>query len=296
MGLGLIAMLCADDLLKARGVSDRCTVAGIFTYALGTNFVYYMVREPLMSHLAGATWLLIAIWCTDRITRTGGSLKTYGMLGAFAAAMAFICRMTNLFAAPIAVFLIIRLWQQKRQHEFIKAVPRFALAALPLLAQLLIWHALNGHAVAGNVQGMGYRSNEGFLWTHPQWWRILISSRHGLFFWSPLLVFSIWGVVLALRESRDPLLVAWAIGALILYYLNSAWVYWSFGNSFGAREFVELAGLFMIGTAMLYRWLAKRSIGTRIAVYSLIALCCVYNWIMMALYISQRIPRDAYLF
>jgi hypothetical protein len=295
MALGLVAMLCADDLIKARGISDRATVAGILTYVLGTNFVYYITREPLMSHLPGATWLLVAIWCTDRIVRTGGSLKTYGMLGAFAAAMATVCRIINIVDAPIAIFLLISLWKQGRIRELLPALPYLAVALLPLLAQAAVWHALNGQAVAGNVQTIGYRSNEGFHWLHPHWWKILFSSRHGLFFWSPLLLFSIWGLIVGLRRKRDPLIVAWVISAVLLYYLNSAWVYFSFGNSFGAREFLELAGLFMIGTAMLYQWLGQKGWTPRCVVYGLMVLCCGYNWILMALYISQRIPRDAYL-
>jgi len=295
MALGLVAMLCADDIIKARGISDRCTVAGILTYVLATNFVYYFAREPLMSHLPGAAWLLVAIWCTDRIVRCGESLKTYGMLGAFAAAMALVCRMTNVVDAPIAIFLLMSLWKQGRMREIVPALPRLAIALLPLLAQAAIWHALNGHAVAANVQTIGYRPNEGFHWLHPQWWRILISSRHGLFFWSPLLLFSFWGLIIGLRRRRDGLVTAWVISALLLYYLNAAWVYWSFGNSFGAREFVELGGLFMIGTAMLYEWLGQKGWTTRCVVCGLMLLCFGYNWIMMALYISQRIPRDGYL-
>jgi hypothetical protein len=292
--LGLITMLCADDLIKARGFSDRCTVAGILTYVLGTNFVYYMIREPLMAHMASTAWLLIAIWCADRIARTGASLRTLGMLGAFAVGMAAVCRLTNVvIVAPIAILLLIRLRQQGRTIEIINALPWLAVALVPMLAQALVWRALNGGILAHNVQTIGYRPEEGFLWTRPQWWRTLISSRHGLFFWSPLLLFSIWGLVIDYRRRHDPLIVAWLIAALMLWYLNSAWFYWSFGDSFGARSFLELAGFFMLGTTAAYHWLANQRRIARWAIGSAILLCCGYSWVMMALYITQRIPRDA---
>src|SRR4029079_10037762 len=87
----------------------------------------------------------------------------------------------------------------------------------------------------------------------------LFGWHKGIFIWSPLLFAAAAGLLLAFRHAsarpRREIVVCWLAGAAILWYLNSAWWCWGFGWSFGARAFLELAGMFVLGLALLFEWL-----------------------------------------
>jgi hypothetical protein len=159
----------------------------------------------------------------------------------------------------------ILLWAVAKRRTF---SPWVIVAVIPLLLQMWVWHALYGHWIHFSYEG------EGFDWAHPALLQTLFSSRHGLFFWSPLLVAAVVGVV---RQRWTAFGLAW----LLLWYANSAWHTWWFGDAFGARAFLDLAPIYILGLASLNLPIA------------FIVLCGVYNWVMMALYITHRIPRDS---
>jgi hypothetical protein len=113
----------------------------------------------------------------------------------------------------------------------------------------------------------------------------LFHSRHGLFYWSPLLLLSMAGSVAGLRRSGapDPLLRGYLGAFLLLWYVNSAWYAWWFGESFGARAFLELAGLFVLGLGLAYDAARVSIVAARAAaVFAL--LCIAWNWLLVALW------------
>jgi hypothetical protein len=76
-----------------------------------------------------------------------------------------------------------------------------------------------------------------------------------------------------------------------LWYANSAWHSWWFGDAFGARAFLELFGLFGIGLGLTFHALQdKPRLSGTFAV-----LVAVFNALLAALYISHQIPRGGYL-
>jgi hypothetical protein len=95
-----------------------------------------------------------------------------------------------------------------------------------------------------------------------------------------------------LFRARARLILCWFLGAILLWYANSAWYCWWFGDAFGARAFLELSGLFGVGLALSFSWLWKRP--WLVAALSVAAV--LFNILLMVLYITHRIPRDGYLF
>jgi len=71
---------------------------------------------------------------------------------------------------------------------------------------------------------------------------------------------------------------------------------WWFGDAFGARSFLECQPLFVIGFAAAFWSLSRTSRGTRAACAALLALCAVYNSVLLVLYIALLISRSRALF
>ena len=77
---------------------------------------------------------------------------------------------------------------------------------------------------------------------------MLFSSRHGLFSWSPLLIFAALGFLFFVRrEPRVGVPLALLLAGLV--YVNSSVADWWAGGSFGARRFDSAIPIFALGLA-----------------------------------------------
>jgi hypothetical protein len=273
-----------DEILTRRlGVPPLPTFLACLVLVFGTPYVYYTSVEPFMVHAVSA------FWCTEVVALAINPAIRPKILWptlAFAMAMALVCRPTNAYLAPLLIFCLVQRVRADGWHATLTALPLACTALVPIGLQMLTWRILQGHWVAYSYHG------EGFLWLHPALWQTLFSSRHGLFFWSPILLFAVVGL---LRRIREPFLCCWIASALLLWYANSAWHCWWFGAAFGARAFLELVGLFGVGLGLLLdailpssRWVA--------AFGSLSGLLIGLNGVMMGLYLMEIIPRIDYPF
>lgn len=282
--LGLIELLVwrtlvrIDDLLVTRfGVPADAALWGVLVVAFGTPYAFYAWREPFMAHALSAYWCTVAIHQAANGAR--GPAWLWPRLG-FSAGMAAVCRPTNAFLLPVIAYGVWLAAKQAGWRRTLLLAPLGATAFLPVGVQLACWKEMTGAWVTFSY------GNERFIWGEPALFGTLFSSRHGLFFWAPVLLLAVPGLA---RKARDPLAACWLIGAGLLWYANSAWHVWWFGDAFGARSFLELTGLFALGLAA---WFAGRSWGVRLAVTG---LAVAFNTALMGLYISRRIPRGDYL-
>jgi hypothetical protein len=208
--------------------------------------------------------------------------------------MAMVCRQTNVFLIPLLVWVLWRILRRNNLKAIVRVIPWGLPALAPLAVQMFVWWKFSGRIVHTTARGMGYGTLEVFHWTHPALWQTLFSGRHGLFFWSPVLLLSAWGLIWRLSNQkgrRDPLLIGLLICAAVLWYLNSAWYGWWFGWAYGARAFIELAILFIIGLAFGFESLTHLAKSWRRVVAVLLALAIGYNYVLMALFITWKIPR-----
>jgi hypothetical protein len=196
--------------------------------------------------------------------------------------MALVCRPTNVCLLPVAAYGLAQAAATAGWRRTLACVPLAATALVPVGCQVLAWHALSGHWLYYSY------GDEGFDWRHPALWQTLFSSRHGLFFWSPVLLLA---VAALLVRARHAFVYCWGLGLGLLWYANSAWHCWWFGDAYGARAFLELAGLFGVGIGLAFEGLRRLP---RLAA-GLAVLAVVFNVVLLALYVSHRLPRDGYL-
>ena len=109
---------------------------------------------------------------------------------------------------------------------------------------------------------------------------MLFSVQKGVFFWSPLLLAALAGLVFSPGLARNV-----RLGGLLFLvantYLIASWWDWQFGGSYGHRGFVDGFPIFAIGLAGFFQWAAASA--TR---RSLVTICAT---VAIALSVVQMI-------
>jgi hypothetical protein len=121
---------------------------------------------------------------------------------------------------------------------------------------------------------------------------VLFASEHGLFSWTPVLLFATVGLVLfKWREPRvgTPLLAA----ALAFYILIACYPDWAGISSFGNRFFVSLTSLFVLGLGVFLQRAGTLFRSQRVAVASvslILAAFLLWNAAFMFQWGAHLIP------
>ncbi len=177
-------------------------------------------------------------------------------LGASAALMAMVREQDLFFAAGPALDFLR--WSFRGAP--IAAVVRSAATgvfttALVYLPQLAAYQALNGHP------GPGREVARKMTWWSPHAFEVLWSTEHGLFFWTPLALVAVLGLIwLAVGRTRHAQPDAsWvALVAIIMVglqiYVSGSVESWTVAGSFGQRRFVALTPILALGLAV---WIAR---------------------------------------
>jgi len=217
-------------------------IAAVVLTAAGSFVLWYLVREPTMSHALSMAAVAGFLWCwgAGRDHRTTAGWLTLGLIGGIMALM----RWQNIlmFLLP-AVDLVRALRVDARQTVLAGATLALG-AAAGFAPQMLAWHAIYGHWLARSPVGPE------LYWFHPQITDVLWSSRNGLFAWSPVFIPGVVG--LAALTRREPLL-AWSALAIFaaMTWVNGAVDDWWGGAGFGMRRFDSLVPFVALGTSGL---------------------------------------------
>jgi hypothetical protein len=120
--------------------------------------------------------------------------------------------------------------------------------ALALIPQLIKYQLLNGRPFPSTVVSGKLSSSGGIS---PHFFDTLFHPHHGAFFWSPVLLLGLLGLLwLARRDSLLALLLL--LGFIVQTYLNGSFgTTWHLSGSFGFRRLIECTPIFAIGLAML---------------------------------------------
>ena len=109
--------------------------------------------------------------------------------------------------------------------------------------------------------------------------KVLFSSDHGMFSWTPILILAAVGLPFLIK--RDALLGTGSLlTLLVFYYFIASYPDWDGLSSFGNRFFVSLTPIFVLGLAALLSsfssWLGKTTRAAAVAC-PVLALLIVWN-------------------
>jgi hypothetical protein len=161
-----------------------------------------------------------------------------------------ITRWQNVVLVVIALPLVLR---EIRSHAVAVNARRAAAGASAFLAvfavQMAFWWAVYGTPLT-------IPQGDSFLTPlEPHLWGVLISTRHGLFSWHPVVLVGVLGL-LALRKCRWRWVLLLAF-VLDVYVASIAGDWWA-GHGFGMRRLTGILPVACIGLAALYERLDER--------------------------------------
>ena len=211
------------------GLVDRRWALGIaVVYAFGTSS-WSVSSQALWPHGPSQLFLALLLLCLVRGMHDERWLTWAG----FAASAASVMRSTDvLIAIPVVAWILYT-----RPHLTLRLV----LWALPPMAGLALY----------NVWYFGLAGGSAGSTTAPPWafftqapplgglWGLLLSPGRGLFIYSPVLIFSVGGLLWSI--GRGPaMLKPLALGVGLVLIVVSQWFRWWGGHSWGPRLLADL--------------------------------------------------------
>ncbi|MFO8072549.1 MAG: glycosyltransferase family 39 protein [Polyangia bacterium] len=220
------------------------------TYGLATS-TYSTSSQALWQHGPSQLFLAAMLLFLARAERDDRYIPAASAALSCAVAM----RSTNLLLGlPLGIWLLVR-----HRRRWMSAT----LAFLPPVGLLVAYYLVvfGSLGPSGEAIEMGPLSGFGQVPLHEGLYGVLFGPARGLFFYSPVLLFSLPGAVLAARRGdwSIPTLVG---GAALVTLLVGKWFVWWGGHCFGSRLLADIApllsfALLPVGAVLKERrWLA----------------------------------------
>jgi hypothetical protein len=293
-----------------RTVGSRALSSGLVVWA-GTPLLFYSYVAPPFSHAgsAFAVALFVTVWLR---VRRSWSLRGMVGLGLAGALMAMVREQDIFFGLGVVFDFALGLVRTRSTSEtkrrFGAALAGCAAFAAGYLPQLLAYIALNGSP------GPSPLVARKMYWYAPHALQVLADPEHGFFFWTPLAVLSVAGLILMTAAPRRNMLAAPApeprpsvrgeppdadvrpVAACLLLmialqvYISGAVESWTVAGAFGQRRFVATTITLVVGLAAFREWI--RGTAARVAVNVGIALCVWWNIALMAEFGTSMMDRQ----
>jgi hypothetical protein len=257
---GFLALLLSA---WAAGMIVGAAAATVAAVWLGTPLLFYMYVAPGFSHAcsAFAVAAFVVVWLHVRRT---WSLQGVAVLGAAAALMGMVREQDAFIAIGPAVDFVVSLTSGRIARPGIRNMAVRAAAGVGafvvcFLPQAISYMVLYGHvAPSPDVQ-------QKMTWTSPNWWRVLMSPDNGWFFWTPLAVPALAGIIALLfakRIDRGPSDRSWVAFICLLMITTQIYVAgsldtWAGAGSFGQRRLVGLTVFLVIGLGALFHLIQR---------------------------------------
>jgi hypothetical protein len=294
---GFLAVLISAHV--ARRVIGQGSRAALLVW-LSTPLLFYMYLAPGMAHACSAfvVALFVAAWLR---VRERWSPRGAVALAILAALMTMVREQDAFIAIGPGVDYLVTLGLAIRNRH-VDSVRRLAIGglagvvafAVAYLPQAMAYLALNGRF------GPPPQIARKMSWTAPHALDVLLSVEHGFFFWTPLAMLSVAGLVwLAIRPAAGGTAgvgsTRW-VGVLALLivagqiYVNGSIQSWSQAGAFGQRRFVALTVLLVLGLAQVLASVHAATL--RRALIGVLGLCLWWNLGLMAQFGAGMMDRQ----
>jgi hypothetical protein len=252
------------------------------TIWMASSLPIYMYFNPSWSHALSAFSVALFLWYWERtkLQRTPGQ---WAILGLTAGLMGNVYY-PNVILLIFPAFEVLTLWRRKKKECSQPTVPIRELVIRCVLFVVVFFAALlptliTRQIIYGGPFETGYPAISMWHWTSPVLLKILFSSDHGMFSWTPVLILAVVGLVFLIK--RDVLLgVGSLLTFLTFYYFIASYLDWDGISSFGNRFFVSLTPIFILGLAALLNsfstWIGKTTRAAAVAC-PVLALFIVWN-------------------
>jgi len=264
----------------------------VIVCALATPVFYYLRYQPVSSHALSVftASLFIFIW-----SRKVGEITYYRYfyLGA-CLGLAALVRWQDAIFIVLPLIEIITIIMGKTEKIIHLVFSFFMLlfgGLLFFLPQILFWQNVYGKFLL-IPQGSTF-----FTFDDPHLIDFLFSFRHGLFSWSPIIIFSVMGLLIGLFKSvpdhkQQPDLRILFISSIIIFLfaitINGMLLDWHGSDAFGARRMVSLFPIFSLGI-FYFLYILKRNL--RIVFGVIFTIFIVYMQLFALVFYQGKISH-----
>jgi hypothetical protein len=229
----------------------------LISLTIGSNALYYAIRQPGYSHIYSFALVSIFIYYTPLFLQNVTKRNTFyiSLLYGFIV----LIRPTN---ASMILFLLLydcysmenifnrfKFWLSHWKKLWIA----FLGILLPMIPQMIYWQYLFGKPVTYSYD------QAGFDWLHPKTQKVWFDVLNGLFPYTPIMILVVLGMILSTLHRK---MNGWLISSLFLgmSYVFGCWCMWWFGGSHGQRSFVEYMPFFSLSMGYLLDFLFKQKL------------------------------------
>lgn len=278
---GFLSLFLAFRLSR-KYFHERWALLATLGIWFASSLPIYMYFNPSWSHAFSAFSVSLFLWYWER-TRERRTMGQWSILGLLAGLMGNVYYPN----AIVLIFPALEVLQSLRSTRrssvlFPDLVRKLALNCgvfLAVFAASLLPTFITRQIIYGNPLETGYPPLSTWNWTSPVLLKVLFSSDHGMFSWTPVLILATAGIFFLIK--RDALL---GLGSLFtflaFYYFIASYSDWDGLSGFGNRFFVSLTPIFILGLAALLSalsdWLGKPARAVA-AAGTVLALLVVWN-------------------
>ncbi len=265
----------------------------LIAITLGTNLFHYFTYDASFSH--AYSFFLIALFLLLTIKWYKYPNVANSILIGITSGLITIVRPTN-----IILVILFLLWGisinkfkidiKNRISLYIKNYKKIVLILISGLVvvfiQLLYWYLITGKFL---VYSYG---EEGFNFANPQITNVLFSIRKGLFFWSPILLLILPGLILLYKNLKKEFLSVIVVLIMNLWIVASWW-HWPYGGSFGMRALVDILPIMAIPLGLsINRILNLKNKKLKFGLLTLIIISILFTIFFMIQYWRGYVPID----
>lgn len=269
------------------------------TIWFATSLTEYMYAHTMLSHPASTFTIALFLFLWLRVRQDGGVAKDWLVLGLAAGLMAAARWQNLVFLLPLAYEGLSALlgrggpvWVRSVKGVTVRFGAFFPAFLIGFFPQMGAWKVIYGHWVIDPWAVPPLMVPERWSWTSPKVLSVLVSSKHGLLTWTPVILLSLLGLAWVARRDRR-LAVGFSIAFAVQLYIVASWHSWHAGSSFGNRFFIELTPVFILGLAGLLDALRRRVRLSAMAVF--LGLAVVWNFFLMVQFSLGLIPREDFV-
>jgi len=269
--------------------SKIVTAITLAIIVFGTNLFFYSSFRATITHAYSFSLFIVFLYLTINWLKNS-SIKNTISLGLVVGLITLI-RPTN-----IIVLIFLLLWDVKSRKEFIERINyfikhyyliliMFVAFTIVLTPQLLYWKYVTGHYFYYSY------GEEGFFFTKPQIINGLFSYRNGWLLYSPVMIFSLIGIVLLYRKHKEFFYPTFFFIILNTYIVLSWWCWWYAG--FGNRALIDSYAFLAFPLATFISWIFKQKKLVRNSLFILVLLFFFINIYHTIKYYYKTIHPDS---
>lgn len=243
---------------------------------LGTNFLFYTIRDTGMSHIYSFAFFSIYLYLGKRAILAKWTVKYLILIG-LTGGMIVLLRQINIVFLPVVLLLDIRTFREVKARLLSLLKVRLLIAFILSFSILLIPQVFYYYYISGKFVTYSY-GNEGFIYlANPRILHVLFSPNNGLFLYNPILMLIWIGLYVGIksRVKNNWLSLTYFV---LLTIIVASWWSWPLGCGYGHRGFIEFYSILLIPftTCIAYFFKLKLS-WKKVIVFLFIGCSCFYN-------------------